>query len=46
MVDGRNYYLISGAQNVYSLWHEGMWKSVFPEYAARIGNVNFERVEF
>ena len=26
--------------------HEGMWKSAFPEYAARIGNVNFERVEF
>ena len=40
------YYLISGAQKVYSLWHEGMWKSAFPEYAARIGNVNFERVEF
>ena len=41
-----DYYLISGAQKVYSLWHEGMWKSAFPEYAARIGNVNFERVEF
>lgn len=41
-----DYYLISGAQKVYSLWHEGMWKSAFPEYAARIGNVSFERVEF
>ena len=41
-----DYYLISGAQKVYSLWHEGMWKSAFPEYSARIGNVNFERVEF
>ena len=41
-----DYYLISGAQKVYSLWHEGMWKSAFPEYAARIGNVDFERIEF
>ena len=41
-----DYYLISCAQKVYSLWHNGMWKSAFPEYAARIGNVNFERVEF
>ena len=41
-----DYYLISGAQKVYSLWHEGMWRSAFPEYAAGIGNVNFERVEF
>jgi hypothetical protein len=23
-----------------------MWKSAFPEYAARIGNVDFERVKF
>lgn len=41
-----DYYLISNAQKVYSLWHEGMWKSAFPEYAARIGNVPFERIEF
>ena len=41
-----DYYLISNSQKVYSLWHEGMWKSAFPEYAAKIGNVPFERIEF
>ena len=41
-----DYYLISGAQKVYSLWHQGMWKSAFPEYAAKIGNVPFERIDF
>lgn len=41
-----DYYLISGAQKVYSLWHEGMWKSAFPEYAALIGGVPFERIVF
>lgn len=41
-----DYYLISGAKKVYSLWHQGMWKSAFPEYAAMIGNVPFERIEF
>lgn len=41
-----DYYLLANAQKVYSLWHEGMWKSAFPEYAARIGGVEFERLEF
>lgn len=41
-----DYYLISGAQRVYSLWHKGMWNSAFPEYAARIGNVPFVRINF
>lgn len=41
-----DYYLISGARHVYSLWHEGMWKSAFPEYASKIGGVEFTRIEF
>lgn len=40
-----DYYLIGGAKKVYSLWTEGMWKSAFPEYAARIGKTDFERIE-
>ena len=40
-----DYYLIGGAKKVYSLWTEGMWKSAFPEYAAMIGQTNFERFE-
>lgn len=38
-----DYYLISGAEKVYNLVSDGMWKSAFPEYAAKIGNVPFER---
>lgn len=38
-----DYYLISGAKRVYSLVGEGMWPSAFPEYAAKIGGVEFER---
>ena len=41
-----DYYLIARAKRVYSLWHEGMWKSAFPEYAAKIGGVPFERISF
>ena len=41
-----DYYLLAQADKVYSLWHEGMWKSAFPEYAAVIGGVEFERKEF
>lgn len=41
-----DYYLLARADKVYSLWHEGMWKSAFPEYAAVIGGVEFERKEF
>ena len=40
-----DYYLIGGAQKVYSLWTEGMWKSAFPEYAAMIGGTKFERIK-
>ena len=39
-----DYYLISGARKVYSLVGEGMWSSAFPEYAAKIGNAEFERI--
>ncbi|MDD7256925.1 MAG: hypothetical protein PUH24_01360 [Prevotellaceae bacterium] len=41
-----DYYLLAQANKVYSLWHEGMWKSAFPEYAAVIGEVEFERLIF
>ncbi|MCF0243806.1 MAG: hypothetical protein HUK06_03445 [Bacteroidaceae bacterium] len=41
-----DYYLIAGAEKVYNLVSEGMWKSAFPEYAAKIGGVEFERVFF
>ena len=39
-----DYYLISYAQKVYSLVGQGMWPSAFPEYAAKIGGVEFERI--
>ena len=39
-----DYYLISYAQKVYSLVGQGMWPSAFPEYAAKIGNVEFKRI--
>lgn len=39
-----DYYLISYAQRVYSLVGKGMWPSAFPEYAAKIGGVEFERI--
>lgn len=41
-----DYYLMAGARHVYSLWHEGMWRSAFPEYAARIGGVDFSLSTF
>lgn len=41
-----DYYLIAHSKKVYSLWHEGMWKSAFPKYAAKIGGVPFERISF
>lgn len=40
-----DYYLIGGAEKVYSLWTAGMWKSAFPQYAAMIGGRPFERIE-
>lgn len=48
--DGENikmfldYYLIAGAKKVYNIVGPGMWPSAFPEYAAKIGQTEFERV--
>lgn len=39
-----DYYLIAGARRVYNLVAGGMWPSAFPEYAAKIGGVPFERI--
>lgn len=39
-----DYYLIAGAEHVYSFVSDGMWKSAFPEYAAKIGQKPFERI--
>jgi hypothetical protein len=39
-----DYYLIAGAKKVYNLVADGMWPSAFSEYAAKIGDVAFERV--
>ena len=40
-----DYYLIAKALHVYSICAPGMWRSAFPEYAAKIGNTRFERVD-
>ena len=48
--DGENikmfldYYLIAGAKKVYNIVGPGMWPSAFPEYAAKIGQTEFERI--
>ena len=39
-----DYYLISGAKKAYSIVGDGMWPSAFPEYSARIGETDFERI--
>ena len=39
-----DYYLISGANKVYNIVAKGMWPSAFPEYAAKIGGIEFERI--
>lgn len=39
-----DYYLLAGAKKVYSIVGKGMWPSAFPEYAAKIGNTDFERL--
>lgn len=39
-----DYYLISHARKVFSMVGTDMWPSAFPEYAAKIGNVEFERI--
>lgn len=39
-----DYYLIAEAEKVYNFVSNGMWKSAFPEYAAKIGQKPFERV--
>lgn len=41
-----DYYMISGANKVFNLVGPGMWKSAFPEYAAKIGGCEFERIMF
>ena len=41
-----DYYMIAGAEKVYNLVGGKMWKSAFPEYAAQIGGVPFERVVY
>ncbi len=41
-----DYYLIAGAEKVYNFVGPGMWKSAFPEYAAKIGCSRFERKFF
>jgi hypothetical protein len=40
-----DYYLISNAEKVYSIVSDEMWPSAFPEYAAKIGNIAFERIK-
>lgn len=48
--DGENikmfldYYLIGNAKKVYNIVGPGMWPSAFPEYAAKIGQTQFERI--
>ena len=39
-----DYYMMAGALKIYNLVSEGMWKSAFPEYAAKIGDKPFERI--
>lgn len=39
-----DYYLIAEAEKVYNFVSDGMWKSAFPEYAAKIGLKPFERI--
>lgn len=39
-----DYYMLAGAKKVYNIVAEGMWPSAFPEYAAKIGNTEFERI--
>ena len=39
-----DYYLIGNAKKVYNIVGPGMWPSAFPEYAAKIGRTEFERI--
>lgn len=39
-----DYHMIAGADKVYNLVAEGMWKSAFAEYPAKIGGKPFERI--
>lgn len=39
-----DYHLIAHASKVYNIVAPGMWPSAFPEYAAKIGDVKFERI--
>lgn len=40
-----DYYLISQAKYVYSIVGRGLYRSAFPEYAAKIGHRPFERIK-
>ena len=39
-----DYHLIAHASKVYNLVAPGMWPSAFPEYAAKIGKTEFDRI--
>jgi len=39
-----DYYMIAEAKKVYNIVGPGMWTSAFPEYAAKIGECEFERI--
>lgn len=39
-----DYYMMAGARKIYNLVSDSMWKSAFPEYAAKIGDKPFERI--
>lgn len=39
-----DYYMMAGAKRIFNIVGPGMWKSAFPEYAAKIGDCPFERI--
>ncbi len=39
------FYLISEAQKVFSIKNKDMYPSGFPQYAAKVNNIPFERIE-
>lgn len=40
-----DYYLIAGAEKVYSIVSDDLYLSAFPEYSAKINNIPFKRIE-
>ena len=40
-----DFYLISEAQKVFSIKNKDMYPSGFPQYAAKVNNIPFERIE-